>query len=180
MSHRNHLWVDPQTLRSLLEGTGVELLSPPPPLVKELVVVNQIEVRGGLPPFFTSSEDRLDQTLDVFVEELAEVSGCDAVFVADDQGLLLAGHGDESLVAGTAVIDRALRSAREALDLDLGTSLVLELAEHRFAQMIWVDGPNEKVVVGLLVNKALGPDFANAIRTTLTRLLEESCDQGEQ
>jgi len=180
MPLHNHLWVDPQTLRSLLEGAGVELLSPPPPLVKELVIDKPIEIRGGLPPFFTSSKDRLDQTLDVFVEELAEVSGCDTVFVADDQGLLLAGRGDESLIAGTALIERALSSARDALDLEVGASLVLELAEHSFAQMIWVEGPTERVVVGLLVNKALGPDFASAIRSTLTRLLEESSDQGEQ
>jgi len=177
---QNHSWVDAKTLRRLLGEAGVPLQQPPPPVIKETLVNEQIAVGGGLPPYFTSADEPLGQTLDVFVRELAEVSGCDAVFIADDQGLLLAGAGDEALVAGTAVIERALSSAHETLDLQVGTSLVLELNDRRFAQMVWIQGPSERVVVGLIVKKALGPDFVDAIRTTLARLLVDPSEQGEQ
>ena len=177
---QNHSWVDAKNLRRLLEEAGVVLRQPPPPVIKAALVDKQIAVGGGLPPYFTSADEPLGQTLDVFVSELAEVSGCDAVFIADDQGLLLAGAGEEALVAGTAVIERALDAAHQTLDLQVGTSLVLELADRRFAQMVWVQGPSERVVVGLIVKKALGPDFVDAIRTTLARLLAEPSEQGEQ
>ncbi|MCA9659794.1 MAG: hypothetical protein KC486_15735, partial [Myxococcales bacterium] len=106
-------------------------------------------------------------------------SGCEAALLADTNGLLLAGRGDEALIAGTAVLDRALRTIREAVEVDVGASLVVELGSRLFAQMVWVESSHEQVIAILIVKRPLGSDFIDAVRSTVGRLLQAPDAQGE-
>lgn len=173
-------WIDRHALRGLLVDAGLEL-APRPAHDPVDVLVEPVAPAGPgcLPPFFTAPDAPLDQTLELFLEELREVSGCEAALLADTNGLLLAGRGDEALVAGTAVLDRALRTIREAIEVDVGASLVVELAGRLFAQMVWAESSHEQVIAILLVRRPLGADFIDAVRNTLGRLLRATDPQGE-
>ena len=173
-------WIDRHTLRQLLADAGLALAAKPAVDPVDLLVEPDAPAGPGcLPPFFTDPEAPLDQTLERFLAELREISGCEAALLADTNGLLLAGRGDEALIAGTAVLDRALRTIREAVEVDVGASLVVELGSRLFAQMVWVESSHEQVIAILIVKRPLGSDFIDAVRNTVGRLLRAPDAQGE-
>jgi hypothetical protein len=173
---RDLSWIDPAALRRAFADAGADI-DPASRASEPFVIVEDVDDGApgdGLPPFFVAPSVSLDRRLKMFVRELAEVSGSECVFVADDQGLLLAGSSaHERYVAGTALLDVTLRRARVAMGLSPLSSLAVELADSDYLHITWVDGPDVRVAVGLVLPMALSPGFVATIRKTLITLLQE-------